>query len=150
MKIETVESPFQVSLVGKSGEVAGKCYGDVGKKLMDAMWAEVAERGIETHGINHWVYLPDDRMFTGMEPKGACDDLGSLETMELTLSRYMRHLHVGPYTELPGVWGTIMKRIEDDGETCSFPSIEIYNSVAVSSTVRADTEFRTHGPASAA
>ena len=130
MKVEIVNSPFQNSLVGKSGQVEGKCYGEKGQELMDSTWSEIRDRGIESHGLNNWVYLPDDRLFTGVELKGYCDDLGSLESMEVSLSRFLRHVHIGPYSDLPKVWDELLKFVEREAEIHVYPSLEDLWSLA--------------------
>src|SRR4051794_32292373 len=59
--------------------------------------------GVPTTGITDWVYRPDDRMSVDVE-------LGSpqqppppdpLEPLEFELSRYLTHVHVGPYQAVP-------------------------------------------------
>jgi hypothetical protein len=54
-------------------------------------------------GINHWVYLPDDKMFVGVELRGPHPSLSPvpLVPLEFQLSRYLKHVHVGPYQALP-------------------------------------------------
>jgi hypothetical protein len=126
MDVELVEIPFQRYLIGKYGRVAGETCAAKGFRLMDAMWAVVKERDIRNHGLNHWVYLPNDTMFTGVEPLDAGSDAGSLEPLELKLNRYLRHVHVGPYTKLPDVWAELKKRLGEFGGHAGLPSVEIY------------------------
>lgn len=126
MEAEIITVPFRVSLIGRSGAVEGRCFGARGRLLMDAMWSEVRDRGIQTRGVNHWVYLPEDRLFTGVEPDGPLEDDGGLETMEVVLTRYFHHVHVGPYSKLPEVWTALVQYAEAKGEKHVFPSLEIY------------------------
>ena len=69
MEIQIIEEPIRFHLFGFSGFVENKNYPQVGMALMNQMWSVVKGSKIETLGINHWVYLPDDRMFVGVELK---------------------------------------------------------------------------------
>src|SRR5947209_933194 len=78
MKIEIIEKPIRFHLHGIRGVVENERYSEVGLRLMNEMWQVVKGAGIATTGINHWVYLPDGRMFVGVElrsPKQAPDQL---------------------------------------------------------------------------
>ena len=67
MKIEIIDEPIQFHLHGIGGVVENERYGEVGLRLMNEMWQVVTGAGILTTGINHWAYLPDGRMFVGVE-----------------------------------------------------------------------------------
>ena len=67
MNIEIVETPVRFRLHGIGGVVENERYGEVGLRLMNEMWQVVKGAKIPTTGINHWVYLPDERMFVGVE-----------------------------------------------------------------------------------
>jgi hypothetical protein len=126
MDIEIVNTAYQVNLVGKSGRTQGKCYGEKGRELMDAMWSEIRSREIRTTGLNHWVYLPDSQLFTGVELLAPNDDLGSLLSLRVMLDRFVRHVHRGPYSDLPKVWQELSERIKNLDETRVYPNLEIY------------------------
>src|SRR3984957_4099845 len=99
MKIEIIDEPIRFHLHGIGGVVENERFGEVGLRLMNEMWQVVKGAGISTTGINHWVYLPDGRMFVGVELRNqqqlATPD--QLEPLEFELRRYMKHIHVGPY-----------------------------------------------------
>ena len=83
---------------------------------------------IPTTGINHWVYLPDDRMFVGVElrtPRQSPTP-DPLESLEFELSRYLKHVHVGPYQALPQKWKELKVEILARGEVIGSPSLEVY------------------------
>jgi len=126
MDIQLCDQPFRVSLVGTRRPVDGKCYGEVGQALMKSMWDKVKQLGLKHHGINHWVYLPGDEMFTGLELKETADDLGELHALEVELPRYARYVHVGPYSKLHDTWEALFKQISDDGLTPMVPNLEVY------------------------
>ena len=67
---------------------------------MDRIWKEVQELRIKTKGINHWVYLPDSMIFTGVELREPTTEVGTLEKLEVALYRYLMNVHVGPYSTL--------------------------------------------------
>src|SRR5205085_1543626 len=67
MKIEIIEEPIRFHLHGIGGIVENERFGKVGLRLMNEMWQVVKQAKIPTTGINHWVYLPDGRMFVGVE-----------------------------------------------------------------------------------
>ena len=128
MNIEIVEEPIRFHLHGFGGVVENEQYGEVGLRLMNAMWQVVKGAGIPTTGINHWVYLPDGRMFVGVElrnpQQGPAPD--QLEPLEFALQRYMKHLHVGPYQALPQKWKELKAELAARGEVIGSPSLEIY------------------------
>lgn len=126
MNIEIASVPFQVTLFGfkcviKDGIVHGSA-----KPLMDRMWKEVEDRGIKTKGINHWVYLPDSIIFTGIELKEPTTEVGTLETLDVSLDRHAKYLHVGPYSTLGAIWPHLMDALKQRGEKPVHPNLEIY------------------------
>ena len=93
MQIEIIDAPLQISLFGYHGSLDGESVPVVGKRLMDKMWREVQANGLKTKGINHWVYLPDSMMFTGIELAEGATANGTLEPLEVSLERYLRYVH---------------------------------------------------------
>jgi hypothetical protein len=84
MNLEISEDPIRFNLRGIGGVVENERYGEVGLRLMNAMWQVVKGAQVPTTGINHWVYLPDGRMFVGVELQdphqiGVPDQLEPLE-----------------------------------------------------------------------
>jgi hypothetical protein len=127
MNIEIIEEPIRFHLYGIGGVVENERYGEVGFRLMNEMWQKVKGAKIPTTGINHWVYLPDGRMFVGVElrsPQLPTPDL--LESLEFELPRYMRHVHVGPYQALPQKWKELKGELTARGEVIGSPSLEVY------------------------
>lgn len=127
METEIVEVPLEITLVGLQGDRSGKCAGEVGKALMDPMWQELRERGIANLGINHWVYLPAEQLFVGVELEaGETADLGTLQKLEVALNRYLRYVHRGPYDQLGQVWDQLFAEVQQRGESPVVPHLEIY------------------------
>jgi hypothetical protein len=126
MKVEIVEAPIRFCLYGKSSVVSGNAYGEVGLKLMNEMWNVVKQNHIANSGINHWVYLPEDRMFVGVELLQDAPPPGELEPLQFELPRYLKHVHIGPYQALPEKWKLLKAELTARGEEISFPSLEVY------------------------
>lgn len=128
MNIEIVEEPIRFHLHGIGGVVENERCGEVGFRLMNEMWKAVKGAGIPTTGINHWVYLPDGRMFVGVELRNpqplATPD--PLEPLEFELKRHMRHVHVGSYQALPQKWTELKAELAARGEVIGSPSLEVY------------------------
>jgi len=49
-----------------------------------------------------------------------------LDPLEFELQRFMRHVHVGPYQELPQKWKDLKAELIARGEVMALPSLEIY------------------------
>jgi hypothetical protein len=128
MEVEIIESPIRFHLYGVGGVVEGERFAEVGLRLMDEMWQAVRGAEVPTTGINHWVYLPGDRMFVGVELRsphqGPMPD--RLEPLGLELPRYLKHVHVGPYQALPQKWKDLKAELAARGEVIGSPSLEVY------------------------
>jgi hypothetical protein len=128
MIVEIVEKPVRFHLHGIGGVVENERYGEVGLRLMNDMWQVVKGAKIPTTGINHWVYLPDGRMFVGVELRNfqQLPTTDQLEPLEFELKRYMKHVHVGPYQALPQKWKELKAELAAHGEVIGSPSLEVY------------------------
>jgi hypothetical protein len=128
MTIEIIEESIRFHLHGIGGVVENERYGEVGMRLMNEMWRVVKGAGIPTTGINHWVYLPDRRMFVGVELRNPHQPPTphQLEPLEFELQRYMKHVHIGPYQALPEKWKALKTELAARGERIGFPSLEVY------------------------
>jgi hypothetical protein len=126
MHTEIIDAPFRVTLVGCGGSIGSEPIGVIGKRYMDNMWREVREHAIKTKGINHWVYLPNANMFTGVEMAEPTAELGTLEKLDVSLNRYLRHVHVGDYSKLPEIWPKLMAQFYEQNEILQYPCLEIY------------------------
>ena len=95
---------------------------------MNEMWQAVKGAGVPTTGVNHWVYLPDGRMFVGVELRNpqSLPVPAPLEPLEFELQRYMKHVHVGPYQALPQKWAALKAELAARGEIIGSPSLEVY------------------------
>jgi len=95
---------------------------------MDEMWKVVKDAKLKTIGINHWVYFAHDQMFVGVEVRDAAQTAipGQLESCECELRRYAKHVHIGPYHELPQKWQSLRAALAARGESITMPSLEVY------------------------
>jgi hypothetical protein len=126
MHIGIIEHSIRFQLHGINGTVENEQWGAVGMQLMNQMWQTVKSSGTPTTGINHWVYLGGGRMFVGVELKSPPPSANGLEPLAFELSRYLKHVHVGPYQALPQKWKDLQSELAARGEVVSFPSLEIY------------------------
>lgn len=128
MQFEIIEEPVRFHLFGIGGVVENECYGEAGFRLMNEMWQVVKAAGLPTTGINHWVYLPDQRMFCGVELRNAQQAPlpARLESLECELPRYLKHIHIGPYQALPQKWKDLKAELAIRGEAVGSASLEIY------------------------
>lgn len=126
MQIEIIESPIRFALAGRSSTVHDNRFGEVGMQLMNEMWGIVKATGTATTGVNHWVYLPDGRMFVGVELKPQTPAPEGLDPLQFELRRYLKHQHLGPYQALPAKWAALKAELTARGDTIGSPSLEIY------------------------
>ncbi|MFO0914257.1 MAG: hypothetical protein U0795_14960 [Pirellulales bacterium] len=126
MDFEIIERPFRVTVFGFGGAIGSDGAGAAGKRHMDRLWREVRDHGIATKGINHWIYLPDSRIFTGVELAPPAAEHGALEEMTVTIDRYLRYVHRGEYSTLPEVWQMLIDELKKLNEVPKCPSIEVY------------------------
>jgi effector-binding domain-containing protein len=128
VEIEIIDQPIRFRLHGRSSVVENSRYGEVGFRLMNEMWNVVKEAKLKSTGINHWVYLAGDRMFVGVEVKDPerATIPEQLEPCEFELTRYAKHIHIGPYRELPQKWRSLKAELSARGEIVMMPSLEVY------------------------
>ncbi len=98
MDHEILDVAQTFALHGRSSVVQHREYARVGLRLMDELWRIVLEAGTATTGINHWVYLPENRLFTGVELPPQTVAPAGLELLRFELQRALRHVHRGPYS----------------------------------------------------
>ena len=126
MDIEIIEKPIRFHLHGMSSTVRNDCFGEVGLRLMSELWNAVKASHTATTGINHWVYLPDGRMFVGVELMPEAQAPDELEPLQFQLTRYLKHVHIGPYQALPDKWKALKAELAARGEEIGVLSLEIY------------------------
>ena len=113
-------------MLGCGGAIGSDGIGVTGKGYMDRMWREIGELGIKTKGINHWVYLPNSTIFTGVELAEPTADPGTLEKIDVSFDRYLRHVHKGDYSTLPQIWPLLFSQLMELNEIPKYPNLEIY------------------------
>jgi hypothetical protein len=130
VQYEILTTPLSFNLHGKSSTVENQRYGETGVKLMNEMWRIVKGSNLPNKGINHWVYFPDGRMFTGVELEAGAPAPAELEPITFELTRYLKHIHIGPYEALPAKWKALQSEVTARGETIAnsleSPGLEIY------------------------
>ena len=131
MDIEIIDQPIRFHPHGLSSSVDNNCYGEVGCRLMDEMWRIVKEASLKTTGINHWVYFAGNRMFVGIAvidgQQSAIPE--QLQPCEFELPRYSKHVHIGPYSDLPQKWQALKAELSARGHSVTMPSLEVYGHI---------------------
>ena len=126
MDIEFIETPIRFHLHGMSSTARNYGFGEVGLRLMSELWTAVKASHTATTGINHWVYLPDGRMFVGVELLPDAQAPAELEPLQFELPRHLKHVHIGPYQALPDKWKALKAELSARGEEIGSPSLEVY------------------------
>jgi effector-binding domain-containing protein len=65
-------------------------------------------------------------MFVGAELLPDTPPPESLEKLEFELQRYLSHLHIGAYQDLPAKWQALKTELAARGESLAWPSLEVY------------------------
>ena len=126
MDIDIVTKPLVLSLHGITGPVVNYDYAGAGVALMDTLWKEVADKALQTAGINHWVYDDAQSIFTAVvltaDPPAEC----VLTHRNLVLRQYAYWKHIGPYSELVNVYDAISDELEARDLRPCHPFVDIY------------------------
>ena len=126
MNIEIVNEELAMTLYGFSGEAINRNYAETGSRLMEKMWEKIKSGGLKHKGINAWVYEPGDIMFAGVELENAPLNNTELELKKISLAKYVRYKHIGPYGQLPEVYRRMKEESGNRGLKISLPYLEIY------------------------
>lgn len=126
MEIEIRTEPFRRTLHGRAGDVEAHDYAAAGMALMGPVWEEIRGAGLSHHGINHWVYDAEDRMFAGVELKAPPAAGSRLIERTIMLPHYAYWLHVGPYDRLGAVHQAMIDEIAARGLRPVRPSLDIF------------------------
>lgn len=49
-----------------------------------------------------------------------------MKCFDIELTRYSKHVHVGPYHELPQKWQMLKAELSARGDSVTMPSLEVY------------------------
>lgn len=126
MNLEIINTPLLLDIHGFSGTALNKDYAGTAFKLMDKMWKIVKSQGLKNKGLNIWIYEPNEKVFAGVELEDAAKQDTGLEHKTITLEKYARHKHVGPYNGIKQAGLNMQRELEDKGFEISSPYIEIY------------------------
>ena len=96
MNVEIINEPLTIELYGFGGVAANRNYGETGMRLMNKMWGLVKSNHLKNKGVNIWVY-ENQNMFTGVELYEPLENNPGLEFKKVTLLKYARCKHIGPY-----------------------------------------------------
>jgi len=126
MNLEIINEPLRLDIYGFSGVAINKDYAGTAFKLMGKMWQIVKSNNLKNKGLNIWVYEQDQRVFAGVELIGIPDRDTGLEQKSVTLSKYARYKHIGPYNLIKQAGQNMTDDLKSMGHEIILPYIEIY------------------------
>ena len=125
MILEIVNEPLTLSVNGFAGTAANNKPAAVAFQLMDRMWQIVKGKGLKNKGMNIWVY-EGQNIFAGVELLESPDFETGLEQKNITLSRFARYKHIGPYHLIGQVGQQMKNELISNGYEITQRYIEIY------------------------
>lgn len=113
-------------LFGVFGFIENGDRGKAGTKAMNELWEIIQASKLSHKGINHWVYLSDDKLFVGVELHYLENLNGQLEQLDISFNQYVSYLHIGPYHHLPLLHKQLISEIYSSKEEIKYPVIEVF------------------------
>jgi effector-binding domain-containing protein len=101
---------------------------------LDRMWQVVRANKLENKGLNIWVYEQDHKVFAGVELTSIPGQDTGLELKSITLSKYARYKHIGPYNLIKQAGQNMTDELKSKGYETTLPYIEIYGHWASDET----------------
>lgn len=126
MNIEIIHTPLTFVLHGFSGIAANKDYTATAFRLMDKMWQIVKSNNLKNKGLNTWVYEQGENVFAGVELNDTPGKDTELEQKNITLLKYARYKHIGPYNLIKQAGQNMTDELKRKGYETVLPYIEIY------------------------
>jgi len=126
MNIDIITDPLHLTIYGFSGTALNKDYAGTAFGLMGRMWKIVKSNNVKNKGLNIWVYEPAEKVFAGVELEGIPDQDTGLEEKNISLLKYARYKHIGPYQLIKQAGQNMTAELKRKGYETSLPYIEIY------------------------
>jgi effector-binding domain-containing protein len=126
MTPEILTEPLRLHVHGFSGTAMNEDYTGTAFKLMDRMWQTVKSKKSNNNGLNIWIYEEKQTVFAGVELNGIPDQDTGLEEKIITLTKYARHKHTGPYNLIKQAGQNMVDELKSAGYETTLPYIEIY------------------------
>jgi effector-binding domain-containing protein len=126
MSVEIINEPLILVIYGFSGIAVNKDYTGTAFRLMDKMWQTIRSNNLKNKGLNIWVYEQDQRIFAGVELIGNPNQDTGLEEKEISLRKYARYKHIGPYRLIKQAGQNMTDELNSKGYEILLPYIEIY------------------------
>jgi len=126
MPVEIITEPLTLDIYGFSGIAVNKDYAGTAFKLMDRMWQAVKSNNIKNKGQNIWVYELGHSVFAGVELTDVPKQDTGLELKSITLAKYARYKHIGPYNLIKQAGQNMTDELKRQGYQTVLPYIEIY------------------------
>lgn len=126
MKIEIINSAFNVNIYGFGVTAINRDYAGTAFKLSGKMWETVKANELKNKGKNIWVYENDDKVFAGLEliniPSGEIE----LERKIISLKKYAYYKHIGSFSLIKQAGLNMKNELKSKGYETNLPYIEIY------------------------
>jgi effector-binding domain-containing protein len=126
MSVEIINEPLILVIYGFSGIAVNKDYTGTAFRLMDKMWQTIRSNNLKNKGLNIWVYEQDQRIFAGVELIGNPNQDTGLEEKEISLRKYARYKHIGPYRLIKQAGQNMTDELNSKGYEILLPYVEIY------------------------
>jgi effector-binding domain-containing protein len=126
MNLEIITEPLSLNIHGFSGIALNKDYAGTAFKLMDKMWQTVKSNNLKNKGLNIWVYEQNENVFAGVELNYIANDNTGLEQNSISLLKYARYKHIGPYHLIKQAGQNMTAELMNKGYETTLPYIEIY------------------------
>jgi hypothetical protein len=120
--IQIKNNPLNIKLHGVFAYIEDD-RGSAGTQAMNQMWQIIQDNNLTHKGINHWVYLSENKMFVGVELETETD---LLEQYIVTMNKSIYYKHIGPYNLLPSIHQTIIDDIKSRFEEIHYPVVEVF------------------------
>jgi effector-binding domain-containing protein len=126
MNLKIINDPLKLDIYGFSGTAVNKDFSGTAFRLMDKMWKVVKSNNLKNKGINIWVYEQDEKVFAGVELNDIPNPDTGLEQKSITLLKYARYKHTGPYNLIKQAGQNMTNELKSKGYEIILPYIEIY------------------------
>jgi effector-binding domain-containing protein len=126
MNLEIIDKTLRLNIYGFSGIAINKDYAGTAFKLMDRMWQTVKSNNLKNKGLNIWVYEQNESVFAGVELNDIPVQDTGLEQKSITLIKYARYKHIGPYNLIKQAGQNMTAELKSKGFETILPYIEIY------------------------
>ena len=126
MKIEIINSEFNIKIYGFGATAINRDYTATAFKLSGKMWETVKANELKNNGKNIWVYENDDKVFAGVELSNIPSGEIEIERKIISLKKYAYYKHIGSFSLIKQAGLNMKNELKSKGYETNLPCIEIY------------------------